>query len=367
MIERIYVHNFRCLENFTLDLAAHPSALLIGRNGTGKSTVLACLRLFQSICRGSNRIGSLISASDFTRHRTDLPMRFEVDLTLSGKRYKYSVSFEWTPGFREARILDESLVVEGQSIFERHGSQTQLSGGQAFGIDWHIVALPVINERPGEQAIQDLRQFFASMMLLAPIPANISGFSDAPSTELQRDGANFASSLRALLGQKPAAYSVFDSYLKTVIPDFSSLENPPRGESGTQLIVHFEQQNPRQTLALDFKALSSGEKCFFLCAYILAYNSRCCPVFCLWDEPDNHLSISEVGHFITSLRKMSNQGGQFLATSHHPETIRKFSDDTTFVLTRKSHLDPTIVRPLTDSYHGDLIDALIRDEVIGQP
>ena len=45
MIERLYVHNFRCLENFTLDLAGHPSALLIGKNGAGKSTVLQCLQV----------------------------------------------------------------------------------------------------------------------------------------------------------------------------------------------------------------------------------------------------------------------------------------------------------------------------------
>ena len=52
MIERLYVHNFRCLENFTLELAGRSSALVIGKNGAGKSTVLECLKLFQSVCRG---------------------------------------------------------------------------------------------------------------------------------------------------------------------------------------------------------------------------------------------------------------------------------------------------------------------------
>ena len=99
MIERLYVHNFRCLENFTLDLAGRSSALVIGKNGAGKSTVLQCLKLFQSICRGSNRVGNLISASDFTQHRTDHPMRFEVELTLANKRFKYAVSFEWPAEF----------------------------------------------------------------------------------------------------------------------------------------------------------------------------------------------------------------------------------------------------------------------------
>jgi predicted ATPase len=366
MIERLYVHNFRCLENFALDLTGRSSALVIGKSGAGKSTVLRCLKLFQSICRGSNRVGNLVSASDFTLHRTNQPMSFEIELTLSKKRFKYATSFEWPPNFREARILDESLSVDGDAIFTRHVSQIQLSDGPAFGIDWHIVALPVINERPGEQAIQDIKTFFATMILIAPIPVNMTGFSEEPSEELQDDAANYASCLRALLGQKPAAYSVFDSYVKTVIPDFSSIENVERGESGTQLIVKFERQNPQRSLSVEFKALSDGEKCFFLCAYIIASNSARSPVFCIWDEPDNYLSLSDVGQFVTGLRKMTNRSGQFIATTHHPETLRKFSDETTFVLTRKSHLDPTVVRSLADlHYSGDLINALIRDEIIG--
>src|SRR5437868_5896150 len=95
MIERLYVHNFRCLENFTLDFTGRSSALLIGKNGAGKSTVLQCLRLIQSICRGSNHVGKCISARDFTQHRTDHPMRLEVELTLANRRFTYAVSFEW--------------------------------------------------------------------------------------------------------------------------------------------------------------------------------------------------------------------------------------------------------------------------------
>lgn len=366
MIERLYVHNFRSFENFTLELGGRPSALILGKNGSGKSTVLHCLSLFQRICRGSNRVGSLISMSDFTRYRTDRPMRFEVDLTLTGRRFRYEVSFEWPPNFRSPRILDESLSVDGVSIFTRQQAQVQLAGGAAFGIDWHVVALPVVNERPGERAIQDLKGFFASMVLIAPVPAAMTGFAEEPSIELQYDAANYAACLGALLQQKPAAYGEFDSYVKTVIPDFSSIENVPRGERGSQLIVTFEHKSSRENLSVEFNGLADGEKCFFLSAYIIAANKVGWPVFCMWDEPDSHLSLSEVGQFITALRKLTNRSGQFIATTHHPETIRKFSDETTLILTRKGHLDPPIVRPLADfNYSGDLINALIRDEIIG--
>jgi len=37
VIRRLYVHNFRCLENFELPISGRSSALLIGTNGSGKT------------------------------------------------------------------------------------------------------------------------------------------------------------------------------------------------------------------------------------------------------------------------------------------------------------------------------------------
>ncbi len=45
MLQRFYVHNFRCLENFELTTKEMPSVLLIGKNGTGKSTIACALEI----------------------------------------------------------------------------------------------------------------------------------------------------------------------------------------------------------------------------------------------------------------------------------------------------------------------------------
>ena len=91
----------------------------------------------------------------------------------------------------------------------------------------------------------------------------------------------------------PSGIQHLDTYLKSVIPDFESFENVPRGEHGKQLLVKFEQQEKESagTLSIDFKQLSDGEKCFFLAALIVASNKVSGPIFCMWDEPDNHLSL----------------------------------------------------------------------------
>lgn len=366
MIKRIYIQNFRCLESLTIDFTDESSTLIIGKNGAGKSTIRLALAILQSICRGSSRVEKLISASDFSFHRSDRPMRFEIEIILAQKQFVYSVSFDWPQDFREARILEEAVSVDGQAVFTRDQAQVELPNSVSFGLDWHVFALPVINEKPPSRFVQDLKLFLASLVLLAPIPKHMAGYSDQPTSELNEDASNFASCLRGLLEKKPAAYGAFDSFLSSLIPDFSAIENTEKGKDGKQLMVTFKRSDSEERLTVEFDALSNGEKCFFLSAYIMASNTVGVPIVCIWDEPDNHLSLSEIGQFITALRKNARRGGQFIATSHHPEIVRKFSDDTTIVLTRKSHLDPTLPKLLKDfNYGGDLIDALIRNEVIG--
>jgi predicted ATPase len=364
MLNKLYVHNFRCLENFTLDFNDRGSTLLIGKNGSGKTTIQRAMQILQSISRGTTRITELITAADFTQHRTNLPMTFKVDCTLQNRTYHYELSVEFPKHFKSPRVLSERLEVDNSRLFERSNATVELSSGSKFSLDWHSAGLPLIGERPGENTIGILRNYLSSMMLISPIPNNMSGFSDDESFELSSDASNFSAFLNATLLRHPATYRYIDQYLQSVFPDYDSFENVPRGERGKQLRVKFKGIDTHPSLVVEFSELSSGEKCFFLSALIIAYN-RVAPAFCFWDEPDNHLSLDEVAHFIYELRKMSNFGGQFVATSHNSQTISSFSDENTVVLQRASHLEPCIPRLLSDiGYRGDLIDALSRNEVM---
>lgn len=65
-----------------------------------------------------------------------------------------------------------------------------------------------------------------------------------------------------------------------------------------------------------------------------------------------------------SLRRSFKNSGQILVTSHNPEAIRQFSNENTFVLDRKSHLEPTLFRPLSEmSGKDDLRNALIGGDI----
>lgn len=369
MFKRIYVHNFRCLENFTLSVGDKSSALLIGKNGAGKSTVSFALALLQKLAQGTNRVGHLVKPKDFFLSRSDAPMRFEVDVELGGQLYQYSLALELPPGFRELRVLSEEFMVASQPVYSREHARVSMrkrahEARAEFGIDWHMIALPIIQEQSETDPVFLFKQWLARSVIIAPIPSLITGESSGETLEPDRDVQNLGAWFAGLIAYSPAAYSSIDGYLKNdVLHDFWDVKNPIVGGETRNLMVQYRHENSSHTLP--FVTLSDGEKCFFICALVLAANEAYGPIFCFWDEPDSHLAIDEVGHFINALRRsFENRGGQVLMTSHNSETIRRFSDENTMVLLRESHLEPTRVKTLEDlGVKGDLINTLLRGDV----
>lgn len=367
MITRLYVHNFRCLENFELPISGQSSALLIGKNGAGKTTVGLALEILQKIARGTNRVGDLVKPKDLTHGHTDVPMRFEIEVQLKSKKYSYSIAFEFPEGFKELRVFEEKLTVDSKSVYSRKLAEVHLAknGNQKdaqFPIDWHLVALPIVQQQSARDPSFVFKQWLARMLILRPMPSLIRGDSDRETLEPNPQVTDFGAWFAGLLADALSAYRKIDEYLKQVMPDLKDIKNRLVGTDSRSLVVQFS--NDQGSVTIPFEDLSDGEKCFMICALVLAATDAYGPVLCFWDEPDNFLALSEVGHFVLALRTAFQAGGQFIATSHNPEAIRRFSGENTLILYRKSHLEPTIVRRLDDvQISGDLVDALIRGDV----
>lgn len=381
MFKRIYIHNFRCFENFELHIDDQRSVLLVGKNGVGKSTLSFALSLLQSIARGTNRVGQLVKPKDFFLGATKTdgvkmadeatsggaPMRFEVDVELDGTLYQYRLALEFPDGFKELRVQSEQLLVNSKAIYSREHSKVSVSrkGRDAaeFMIDWHLIALPIIQEQSLRDPVAIFKQWFARAIIIAPIPGRISGESSGETLEPDRHVENLGAWFTGLINHQPSVYLTIDDYLKNnVLRDFWDIKNPIIAAESRNLVVQFRKE--RSSVTLPFGVLSDGEKCFFICALVLAANKAYGPVFCFWDEPDSHLSMDEVGHFVMALRSSFESGGQILITSHNPEAIRRFSDNNTLVLYRRSHVEPTRVKSLEElNVQGDLIDSLLMGDL----
>jgi len=312
-------------------------------------------------------VDDVVKPKDLARGRADVPMRFQIDVQLDGQIYKYSIAFEFPPGFKELRVLEESLAADGTPVFTRELAQVHLATTTQekearFLLDWRLAALPIIQERTTKDPLFIFKQWLARTVILRPIPSLIEGNSEQETLQPNTQGTDFGAWFSGLLAYAPAAYEKIDTYLKQVMPDIKDIKNPVIGKDSRSLEVQFS--NDLGNVIIPFADLSDGEKCFMICAMVLATNDAYGPLVCFWDEPDSHLALDEVGHFITALRKAFQSGGQFIATSHNSEVIRRFSEESTLVLYRKNHLEPTNVRPLSEiSVNGELVSALIRGDI----
>lgn len=265
-------------------------------------------------------------------------------------------------------MSEERLIANGSPVFVRESATVSLPQkvGKAvltFGVDWHLLALPIIQEQFNEP-LSIFKRWLARMLILRPQPVIMSGDSAAETLEPRADVADFGDWFTGLLSDTPGEYSRIEGYLRSVWPDFKDIKNPIVAKDSHSLAIQFSAG--QESISFPLGELSDGEKCHMICALVLATTHAHGRLFCFWDEPDTYLALSEVGHFIARLRQAfdSSDNGQFLATSHNPEAIRAFADDNTFMLHRKSHLEPTVVRAISElNVNGDLIEALIAGDV----
>jgi len=370
MLQRLYAHNFRCLENFEFKPGNQSSVLLIGKNGVGKSTIRTVLALFQSIGRGESQVKELVKASDFTRGRDDVPMVFELEVALGDDRYHYSLALELPSGFKALRILRESVLVNGKPLFSRKQAEVTVSRQDAsridgvFSMDWHLVALPVIQDRAASSRLQTLRDWLRQMVLLSPLPPLMVSETTGESAALHPHGSNLVDWLSDLLETHPTAYATVVEQVQAVMPDVDLLRFEKLGRDTRALMVKFKSGKAEDEQPFD--RLSDGEKCFFLSAVLLAANRWSGPLFAFWDEPDNYLAAHEITQFIVALkRSFAQQGGQLIASSHNAQAILCFPVDSTWVLGRRSHLEPSQIRCLDDLEVNniDLMQRLMDGEI----
>jgi hypothetical protein len=158
-------------------------------------------------------------------------MRFEVEVQLADKVYTYGIAFEFPERFRELRVAEEKLLVDGQPIFTRELAQVRLARagrelGANFRIDWHlVVALPIVQPIAQDDPTYIFKQWLANSLILRPVPSLAEGGSESGSLQLNTQVTNIGEWFTGLLTSAPASYMKIDTYLKQVMPDLQDIKN----------------------------------------------------------------------------------------------------------------------------------------------
>lgn len=345
MLTKIYIHNYKCFQNFTFDFGEFHEGVIIGQNGTGKTTLSCVLDVLRQIGVGKASVEALIGTRDFWHISSTEMLRIEASFNVGDDCLTYGFALELPEGFTKLRVAEETLIANGETILTRDRAQVDVlnrSGNHShFMNDWHEFVLPRIFIQDGvtADAVKKIRTILSNILILRPIPDDMGrGLLADAEQHLSPRCENFDTWLWQRYIELPDIYEHIKQWLRNTnsLQDFVGFKT-----TGSDLIARFRGDG--KSLEIPFGWLSSGEKIFFLAASIMAINEYGDnPVICFWDEPNNYLSLSEIGHVMISLRHSFSSRGQLIITTHSDEALSRFSDENVFYLARHSHLEPTL-------------------------
>lgn len=324
MLKRIYIDNFRCLVNFEIKFDA--INLLLGTNGSGKTSVFDVLRLLQDFIIGDARIHEAFPTTGLTRWQTGKHQRFELEIDAAGDRYVYCLLIDHDMDRRRMRVFEEKLDLNGNPLFACKEGVAQLyrdnhSPGPQYPFDWTLSAVGALHERPDNQKLTRFKRELAKLILVRPIPALMERESRGEQERLDHKMENFVSWYRHLAQEHMGAMVTLLGELKSVLPGFDSLSLKESGEDARALKAWFSHPGGGKPISFDFSELSDGQK-MLIALYTLVFGLKDEGISLFLDEPDNFLALREIQPWLSNLAdEVGESIEQVVLISHHPEII----------------------------------------------
>ena len=328
MLTRLYVDNFLCLVNFELTL--DETNVLLGPNGSGKTSVLQVLRRIQALVVQGAKVNEVFPASDLSLTQNRDEQRFELDLQVDEGVYRYVLSIEHHRDRRRMRISEESLTHDDRRIFDfRRDGNAQLyhddySEGPSYPFDWSRSGVSALNERPDNRKLTRFKRVIASFVIASPCPPLFEPEARREDDHLEPLMQNFVGWYRHAAQENMGAIGELFRTLGEVLPGFDSINLTESGENARALKVAFRgPSDDRHPVRFGFSQLSDGQKSLvaLYCLVFLA-TDRHTRTSLFLDEPDNYLAPREVQPWLATVAEQCGDTlEQVVVVSHHPVTI----------------------------------------------
>lgn len=354
MITRFYADNFKCLQNFTLELDAF--TLLTGPNGSGKTAVLEVIRRVADLLARRGTVHRLFPTSALTRWDRRAGQLFEFDVRLPesgsgaegppGGLYRYRLHIGHDVLREAASISEEELTFEGRQLF-RYGidppgpsddgtpdfnARLFKDNGQGEPTVWHttgwleesLSALASMPPRSDNRLLQRFRGFFEHLVVLGLNPDSISAETRKEEPMVAFDGGNFAAWLLHLMNAEPLACREAEQSLKDgLLPELALFHTDKEGSLRIAKAI-FKAKGSEIALRLD--ELSAGQRVMIILEHVLAVAKRWGSAIVI-DEPANFLALREIQPLLHRIRDATDEGQiQAIVTSHHPMSLDLFAE-----------------------------------------
>jgi ABC-type cobalamin/Fe3+-siderophores transport system ATPase subunit len=326
MLTRLYATNYRCLVNF--EFKPTNKQLIIGRNGTGKTTVLDVLRMLRDITVPGKPIEDYLGGETRTRWQNVAEQGFELDVKGNGGQYRYTLLVDEKGSPPRPRVKQETLDFNGKPLFRflegEIGLFNDLQKSIAavkFPFDWHRPGLATVEEgRKDNTKLTWFKRWLRGLTHVQINPWAMSARSERESHDLAKDLSNFADWYRHLrLASGNAIFEALTS-LRGGIPGLEALDAK---EAGLDVrVLQATMRTPDgKTVNLPFSDLSEGQRTL-IALYVLLFCAVTEDSTLLIDEPDNFIALAEIQPWLMKLLdRVDDQDAQVILVSHHPELL----------------------------------------------
>jgi energy-coupling factor transporter ATP-binding protein EcfA2 len=355
MLVRLYATNYRCLVNFEFKPTA--KQLLIGRNGTGKTTVFDVLAMLRDVAGRGLPLEGYLGGKTRTSWQSVADQRFELDVKGSGGEYRYTLAVDEWGSPPRPRVKQETLDFNGKPLFrfqegtiglfndqQKPTGWTMVLPSVEFPFDWHRSGLPTIEQpRKDNARLAWFKRWLRGLTQVQINPWVMSARSERESREPAKDMGNFADWYRHLRLESGSAIFEAMTSLREAIPGLEALDAKEAGLDVRVLQATMRSPNGG-TVDVPFSDLSEGQRTL-IALYVLLYCAVGEDRMLLIDEPDNFIALAEIQPWLMKLLdRVDEQSGQVILVSHHPELLDQLADQGGVLLDRPNGGE-TRVRP----------------------
>lgn len=355
MLTRLYVNNYRCFVNF--EFRPSRKQLILGRNGSGKSTVLEVLALLRDFSvRGDScfdRFGGNTKSRFLAGNPGAEKQTFELDVSLGGSLFKYrlEVAEEITGEF--PAVLEESVHCDDDLVFLFRFGEVHLFNEDRveqvkYPFDAHRSALATVQDERGNTQLAHFNSWLERLTQVQMNPWVMTSRSEMEAAILTRNFSNFADWYRHLLLDKGSAVYRAIAELKQVLPGLDSLDAKEAGQNVRLLQASVRSDRSKKPRHFSFDELSEGQK-VLIALYLLNYCAITPDSTLLIDEPDNFIALAEIQPWLMNLLdRVDEENAQVIIASHHPELLNQLAGQGGIIFDRPEGLH-TRVREFSPS------------------
>lgn len=383
MITRFYVDNYKCLQNF--EYKPQQFELIVGANGTGKSTVFEALDKVRRFVTGQADARELFPRDCGTRWSTRPQQVFEVDYTFGTREAHYRLEINLNsiePIEKEVFMLDGKVICEtiweqrngqefNQSLVVNNTASSALLTskghvGQVRFLVWEQEELKVLLAESNRSAFSNdifFTQAIWQIYFLKINPAIMTSQVKKAESRPANDLSDFASYYIYMLQQKQGRMFEMMQHLRDSIKDFDSFAVEEDFEEGRRnLQVNCKQLNGKRGAAnlikYGFEEMSDGQRAL-IALYTLLFCTLDTNVTLIIDEPENYVALRELQPWLMLLQdRLEEYGGQVILISHHPEFINALAPGNTTVFEREDN-GPVRIKPFSEKMVAALSPAEI--------